>query len=116
MVRIKRGVITRKRHKKVLKRAKGYRGGRKNLFKRAKEATIRAGQHAYAHRRTKKRAFRRLWIVRLNAACRERGLKYSEFVNLLKKNKIEIDRKILAEIALKEPETFDKIVEEVKKK
>ncbi len=115
MTRVKRGVTTKRRHKKVLKRAKGFRGGRKNLFKRAKEATIRAGQHAYAHRRTKKRDFRRLWIVRLNAALRMRGLKYSEFVNLMKKNKIELDRKVLSELALKEPETFDKIVEEVKK-
>ena len=115
MTRIKRGVTTKKRHKKVLKRAKGFRGGRKNLFKRAKEATIRAGQHAYAHRRTKKRAFRRLWIVRLNAALRMRGLKYSEFVNLMKKNKIELDRKVLSDLAVKDPETFDKIVEEVKK-
>ncbi|MFC1651601.1 50S ribosomal protein L20 [Patescibacteria group bacterium] len=115
MTRVKRGVTTKRRHKKVLKRAKGFRGGRKNLFKRAKEATIRAGQHAYAHRRTKKRDFRRLWIVRLNAALRMRGLKYSEFVNLMKKNKIELDRKILSDLAVKEPEVFDKIVEEVKK-
>ncbi len=115
MVRVKRGVTTKRRHKKVLKRAKGFRGGRKNLFKRAKEATIRAGQHAYAHRRTKKRVNRRLWIVRLNAAVRERGLKYSEFIKLLKKNKVELDRKVLSELAVKEPEVFDKIVEEVKK-
>lgn len=115
MVRIKRGTTTRRRHKKVLKRAKGYRGGRRKLYKRAKEATIRAGQHAYAHRRTKKRVNRRLWIIRLNAAVRERGLKYSEFIKLLKKNKIELDRKILSELAVKNPEIFDKIVEQVKK-
>jgi len=116
MTRVKRGTLVKKRHKKILKRAKGYRGIRRKLFRKAKEATIRAGQHAYAHRRTEKRAKRRLWITRLNAALRNQGLKYSEFIALLKKNKIELDRKILADLALKEPEVFKQIIAEVKKK
>ncbi len=115
MARVKRGTINRRKHHNVLRKTKGFRLGRKKLYKQAKEAAIRAGQHAYAHRRTKKRAFRRLWIVRLNAAARRYDLKYSALIKGLKKNKIGLDRKILADLALKEPETFKKIVEMVKK-
>lgn len=115
MARIKRGTTGHRRHKKILKRTKGFRAGRSKLYRRAKEAAIRAGQHAYAHRRTKKRAFRRLWVTRLNIAVRQHGLKYSQFISELKRNKIELDRKILADLAVREPETFKKIVEMVKK-
>lgn len=115
MARVKRGTINKRKHKSVLRKTKGFRLGRKKLYKRAKEAAIRAGQHAYAHRRTKKRAFRRLWIVRLNAAARKNGLKYNELIQGLKKNKINLDRKVLADLAVKEPEVFQKIVEVIKK-
>ncbi len=115
MARVKRGTINRRRHKKVLKRTKGFRSGRSKLYKRAKEAAIRAGQHAYVHRRLKKRDFRCLWITRLNIAVRQHGLKYSQFIAGLKKNKIELDRKILADLAIKEPKVFEKIVALVKK-
>lgn len=115
MARVKRGTINHRKHKSFLKKTKGFRLGRKKLYRLAKEAAIRAGQHAYAHRRTKKRAFRKLWIVRLNAAARNNGLKYSELISGLKKNKIELDRKILADLAVKEPETFKKIAELIKK-
>lgn len=113
-MRIKRGTVVRKRHKKLLKATKGYHGGRKNLYKQAKQAWIKAGQHAYMHRRTKKRDFRSLWIININAACRVNGIKYSEFIAGLKKNKIELDRKVLADIAENNPEEFAKIVKEVK--
>ncbi len=103
MPRVKRGVTARKAHKKVLKAAKGFRGRRGNVFRIANEAVMRAGQYAYRDRRTKKREFRALWIARINAAVREHGMTYSVFMNGLKKAAIEVDRKVLADIAV-----FDK--------
>lgn len=114
MPRIKRGTIVKKKHKKLKKQVKGYLKTRRASVKKAKEALIKAGQHAYRDRRRKKREMRRLWIIRLNAALREQGLTYSEFINLLKKNKIGLDRKILSQIAEKEPKIFKKIIQEVK--
>ncbi len=114
MPRVKRGKTTRKRHKKILKLAKGYRLSRKSSFKLAKQAVIRAGVYAYRDRKVRKREFRRLWTQRINAAVRALGLSYSKFINLLKKKNVEIDRKILADIAIKEPQVFEKIVSEVK--
>jgi large subunit ribosomal protein L20 len=115
MTRVKRGTIVKKRHKKILKRSKGYIGGRKNLIKRAKEAQLKAGVYAYRDRKVKKRQFRRLWIVKINAACRASGITYSQFTAGFKKAKIELDRKILADLAENHPEKFDKILEKVKK-
>ncbi len=115
MPRVKRGVTASKRRKKVLKRAKGFIYGRSKKYRAAKEATIKAESYAYRDRRTKKRTSRRLWIIRLNAACRQNGLKYSEFIKLLKKAKIDLDRKVLADIAVNHPGVFKKIVAEVKK-
>lgn len=114
MTRIKRGVMVRKSRKNLFKLTKGFRHGRKNLVRMAKQAVLKAGTYAYRDRRNKKRAFRRLWIVRLNAAVREHGLKYSIFINGLTKAKIELDRKVLSQIALENPEEFTKIVERVK--
>lgn len=116
MTRVKGGPRARKRHKKIIQAAKGYRGTRRKLFKRAHEAYLRAGQHAYVGRRLKKRDMRRLWIRRINAALTEFNLPYSRFVKLLKDAKIELDRKILAQMAAEDPETFKKIVEKVLKK
>lgn len=115
MARVKRGTIQRRRHNKVLKAAKGYRGLRNRLFRQAKNAVMKAGMHAYAHRRTKKRDFRRLWIARLNAACRANGVTYSRFINALHDKKIALDRKMLSEIAINEPAVFEEIVKSVKK-
>lgn len=114
MVRIKAGVQTRKRHKKVLKLAKGYWMSRHKQFKKAKEAVLHAGAYAYVGRKQKKRQFRRLWITRLNAAVGTFGLKYNQFIHFLKDKKIEIDRKILAQIAVEYPDTFKKIVQFIK--
>jgi large subunit ribosomal protein L20 len=100
MPRVKRGVTARARHKKVLALAKGFRGRRGNVFRIAKEAVMKAGQYAYRDRRAKKRVFRQLWIARINAGARELGLTYSQFANGLKKAQIEIDRKVLADIAV----------------
>ena len=97
MPRVKRGVTARARHKKVLALAKGYRGRRKNVYRVAKQAVMKAGQYAYRDRRQRKRQFRQLWIVRINAGARENGLSYSKFMNGLKKAAIEIDRKVLAD-------------------
>ena len=97
MARVKRGVQTKKRHKKVLKQAKGYRGARSRTYKVAKQAVMRAGQYAYRDRRQKKRVFRSLWIVRINAAARENGISYSKLIAGLKKANIELDRKTLAD-------------------
>ena len=113
-MRIKRGVAAHRRHKKILKQAKGYKHGRKKLIRRAKEAILKAGQHAYRDRRRKKREFRRLWIVRINAAAREHGLTYRQFMHGLKEAKIDLDRKVLSELAVKEPETFKELVEKTK--
>src|SRR5690242_20396680 len=100
MPRVKRGVVARARHKKVLKLAKGYYGARSRVFRVAKQAVIKAGQYAYRDRRQRKRQFRRLWIVRINAAAREFGLSYSRLIDGLNKAAVEIDRKVLADIAV----------------
>ena len=114
MARVKRGVQAKARHKKVLKQAKGYRGARSRTYKVAKQAVMRAGQYAYRDRRVKKRIFRSLWIVRINAAARENGLTYSKLIAGLKKASIDLDRKTLANIAVNDKEAFTKIAEEAK--
>ena len=114
MSRIKRGVTTRAKHKRVLEQAKGYYGRRKNVFRVAKQAVIKAGQYAYRDRRQKKRQFRQLWIARINAASRECGLAYSRFMNGLKKAGIEVDRKVLADLAVFDKPAFAKFVEQAK--
>ena len=114
MPRVKRGVTARARHKKVLELAKGFRGRRGNVFKIAKEAVMKAGQYAYRDRRNKKRDFRALWIVRINAAVRELGMSYSTFINGLKKAEIDIDRKVLADLAVHDRPAFNKIAEQAK--
>ncbi len=106
MPRVKRGVTARKRHKKVLKQAKGYYGARSRVYRVAKQAVIKAGQYAYRDRRQRKRQFRALWITRINAAAREHGLSYSRFMAGLKKASIDIDRKILADLAVHDKEAF----------
>ena len=113
MARVKRGVQAKKRHKKVLKQAKGYRGARSRTYKVAKQAVMRAGQYAYRDRRAKKRNFRGLWIQRINAGVREHGMSYSQFINGIKKAEIDIDRKILADIAKNNPTTFKFIVDKI---
>ncbi len=115
MPRVKRGVIKHKKREKLMKAVKGFRWGRKNNIKLAKEAVLHAWSHAFVGRKQKKRNYRRLWNVRVNAASREHGMKYSEFINALKKKNIILDRKILSQIANENPEVFQKIVEEVKK-
>lgn len=114
MPRVKRGVTARARHKKVLDLAKGFRGRRKNVYRIAKEAVMKAGQYAYRDRRAKKREFRALWITRINAAVRQSGMTYSVFMNGMKKAHIEIDRKVLADMAVHDATAFAKIVEQVK--
>jgi large subunit ribosomal protein L20 len=106
--------IAARRHRKIKKQAKGFKQARRTRIKAAKEALLHAGQYAYMGRKLRKRDLRRLWIVRLNAAVREHGIKYSQFINRLKAKKIELDRKILADIAVKDPQTFKKIISEVK--
>jgi large subunit ribosomal protein L20 len=115
MVRVKRGKTARKRRKHLLKYAKGFRWGRKSKYKLAKDALYHAWSYSYRDRKAKKREFRRLWQIRINAFVRELGLTYSKFINLLKRNKIELDRKVLAELSLNHPEIFKKIIEETKK-
>jgi len=114
MPRVKRGVTAHARHKKILDLAKGYRGRRKNVYRIAKQAVIKAGQYAYRDRRQRKRQFRALWIARINAAARECGLSYSVFMNGLKKACIEVDRKVLADLAVFDKKAFEKIVEQAK--
>jgi large subunit ribosomal protein L20 len=114
MPRVKRGVTSRASHKKVIARAKGFRGRRNNVFRVANEAVMRAGQYAYRDRRNKKRDFRSLWITRINAAVREHGLSYSVFMNGLKKAAIVVDRKVLADIAVLDKPAFTKFVEKAK--
>ncbi|RLA18344.1 MAG: 50S ribosomal protein L20 [Gammaproteobacteria bacterium] len=109
MPRVKRGVTARARHKKVLKKAKGYYGARSRVYRVAKQAVIKAGQYAYRDRRQRKRQFRALWIVRINAAARECGISYSRFMNGLKKAAVELDRKVLADIAVYDKEAFAKL-------
>ncbi len=114
MARVKRGTLQRRRHNKVLKAAKGYRGLSGRLYSIAKRRVLKAGMHAYAHRRRKKRDFRRLWTVRINAAVRAHGLSYSQFMYLLSKKMVALDRKSLSEIAIHEPAVFEQIVKSVK--
>ena len=116
MPRVKRGVTARARHKKILALAKGFRGRRKNVYRVAKQAVMKAGQYAYRDRRTKKRVFRRLWIARINAATRELGLTYSQFINGMTKACITLDRKVLADIAVHDKAAFAGIVEQAKAK
>ena len=116
MARVKRGVQAKARHKKVLKQAKGFRGARSRTYKVAKQAVMRAGQYAYRDRRVKKRVFRSLWIVRINAAARENGLTYSKLIAGLKKANIDLDRKVLASIAVNDKEAFSQIAEQAKAK
>ena len=110
MARIKRGVTSQRRHKKVLQRAEGYRGTRNRLFKRANEAVMRAGQYAYRDRRTRRRDFRKLWIIRINAASREHGLPYNQFIHGLNTAGVTVDRKILADLAVNDPAAFAEYV------
>ena len=114
MPRVKRGVIARARHKKVLELAKGYRGRRKNVYRIAKQAVMKAGQYAYRDRRQRKRQFRTLWIARINAGARECGLTYSRFMNGLKRSSIEVDRKVLADLAVFDKAAFAKYAEMAK--
>jgi len=111
MARVSRGVVTKAKHKKIFKKAKGFYGRRKNVFRVAVQAVERSMQYAYRDRRSKKRDFRGLWIQRINAGVRMHGLTYSQFINGLKKATIEIDRKVLAELAVNQPETFKLLVE-----
>jgi large subunit ribosomal protein L20 len=114
MPRVKRGVTARARHKKVLALAKGYRGRRKNVYRIAKQAVMKAGQYAYRDRRQRKRQFRQLWITRINAAARECGLSYSKFMNGLKRASINVDRKVLADLAVFDKAAFAQIVVQAK--
>lgn len=114
MARVKRGVTAKARHKKILKAAKGYQGARSRVYRVAKQAVIKAGQYAYRDRRQRKRQFRRLWIARINAAARINGLSYSVFINGLKKSAIEIDRRVLADIAVFDKAGFSALVEQAK--
>jgi large subunit ribosomal protein L20 len=114
MARVKRGVVAGRRHKKILKKAKGYFNARRKVFRAAKQAVIKAGQYAYRDRRQKKREFRALWIARINAAARVHGLSYSRLINGLGKAGIEIDRKMLADIAVNDAQAFGAIAEKAK--
>ncbi len=113
-MRTTKGAARRQAKRRLLKKAKGFVGGRRRLYRTAKETLVRAGVFAYRHRKTRKREFRRLWIIRINAACRERGLRYSEFINGLQKAGLELDRKTLSELAIHDPAAFDAVVEKVK--
>lgn len=114
MVRVKNGAHRHQRHRKWLKRAKGYVGGRSKLYRTARVAVLRSGQYAYVHRRLKKREMRALWITRLNAAIRMRGLRYGQFIHGLKKAKIDLDRKQLSELAIHDAAGFDAVFDKVK--
>jgi large subunit ribosomal protein L20 len=114
MPRVKRGVTAKAKHKKVLEQAKGYSGRRKNVFRVANQAVTKAGQYAYRDRRQRKRQFRALWIMRINAAAHENGLSYSRFINGLKKAAVEIDRKVLADIAVHDKAAFAALAEKAK--
>jgi len=113
-MRVKTGVVRRRRHKKILKQAKGFYSGRRKHFRKAKEQLERSLVYAYRDRKQKKRDFRKLWITRINAACRLNDISYSRFIYGLKKAGIELDRKILADMAMNEPEAFTKVVEQAK--
>ena len=114
MVRVKGGIIATKKRRNLLKKVKGYRYGRRSKERQAREAFYHAGNYAFAHRKMKKRDFRRLWNIKINAATRAFDLSYSKFISLLKKKNIELDRKVLSQIAEHKPEVFKKIVESVK--
>lgn len=114
MARVKRGVIAGRRHKKVLAKAKGYYNARRKIYRVAKQAVIKAGQYAYAGRRIKKRDYRALWVQRINAGARACGLSYSRLINGLKKAGIEIDRKVLADLAVQDMAAFEKVAEQAK--
>ena len=114
MARVKRGVVAKARHKKVLNKAKGYYGARSKVYRVAKQAVIKAGQYAYRDRRVRKREFRALWITRINAAARMNGLSYSRFMNGLSKASIEIDRKVLADMAIHDMTAFGQLAEKAK--
>ena len=114
MPRVKRGVTARASHKKVLKAAKGYYGARSRVFRVAKQAVIKAGQYAYRDRRQKKRVFRALWIARINAGARLNGMSYSQFMGKVKANHIDLNRKVLADLAMNHPEAFKAIVDKIK--
>ena len=116
MARVKRGVTARARHKKLLKKAKGYYGGRSRVFRAAKQQVIKSGQYAFRDRRAKKREFRALWIVRINAAANEHGLSYSRFIHGLAAAGVELDRKVLADIAVHDKPAFAQLVEQAKAK
>jgi len=115
MARTKHSVAKRKRKKRIIKQAKGYKWSRKSKYRAAKEALMHSWSNAYRDRRRKKRDFRRLWQIRINAACKQEGVSYSKFINQLKKNKIELNRKVLAELAKDHPKIFKQLVSEVKK-
>ena len=114
MSRVKRGVQAHRRHKKILKQAKGYYGARSRVFRVAKQAVIKAGQYAYRDRRQRKRQFRALWIARINAGARQNGLSYSRLMDGLRKSTVDIDRKILADLAIHDKIVFGKLVEQAK--
>ncbi|MDX1754660.1 MAG: 50S ribosomal protein L20 [Marinobacter sp.] len=114
MPRVKRGVVARRRHKKIMDQAKGYYGARSRVFRVAKQAVIKAGQYAYRDRRNRKRQFRALWIARINAGARANGLSYSRLIAGLKKANVEIDRKVLADLAMNEQQAFAAVVEKAK--
>jgi large subunit ribosomal protein L20 len=116
LTRIKGGTVTRRRHKKVLKQTKGHRGTKHSLYRRAHESLLKALSYSFRHRRERKGDFRRLWIVRINAAARQEGISYSKFMDGLKKAGVEIDRKMLADMAVREPAAFSKLVTIAKKK
>lgn len=115
MTRVKRGTIKRKRKNKILALAKGFRNARSTKYKEAKQALIRAGQHAFSHRRKKKRIFRKLWQIKISAAVKKIDLSYSKFIDLMTKKKFGINRKMLADLAENEKETFSRILEKIKK-
>ena len=114
MVRIKRGTAANKKRKNILKHTKGFRWGRKSKFKQAKEALMHAWTYAFRDRRNKKRAFRRLWQSRINSACREESISYSQFIGKLKKKNIELDRKILSQLSEERPDILEKIIKNIK--
>lgn len=114
MARVKRGVTAHRRHKKILRQAKGYYGNRSKIYRVANQAVMRSLQYAYAHRKLRKRDFRKLWIARINAACRMNNMSYSRFINGLNKAGVEINRKVLADLAMNHPEAFKAVVAKAK--
>jgi large subunit ribosomal protein L20 len=113
MARVKRGVMRHKRHKKIIERASGYWGRKKNVFRRANEEVMKSGQYAFRDRRARKRDFRRLWIVRLTAACEQNGVKYSDFIHALNQSGTQLNRKVLSELAINDPEAFSTLVKQI---